>query len=277
MLKRGRKRPGRNKKRRTPLKERLLQRARKIARVLSTLIVVSSILGGVWVVYGELISTPYLEIKKIKVEGLRLVAKEELVGRMLAEEDKNILAFDVKRAQRIAEENPFVESASIRRILPDTLEVVVEERMPVAILMLDDGLYLVDEDGETFKRYSVEDELSLPIITGLEGLDEDALKEGLDGALKLLSMVEKTGWLTADSLSEIHVDRVKGFSMVTLGEGWRIGLGRDGFDRKFTLLTRFLEARGGDMAGIEYMNLNDHRGVVVRFATPEAIEEGGMG
>ena len=276
MLKRGRRRQRRNRKRGTPFKDRLIVAGRKALRVLSPVVVLVLILGGVWTVYGELLRTPYLEIKKIKVDGLRLVSKEALVEKILAEGEKNILAFDLKKATVLVEEEPFVKSASIRRILPDTLEVVVEERVPVAIVRLD-GLYLVDESGEPFKRYSVKDGISLPIITGLEELDESGLRDAISGVLGFLHMVALSGELTPDSLSEVHVDRVKGYTLVTRDEGVRILVGREDFEKKFVRLARFLEARGGDMTGIKYINLNDYRGVVVGFDTPEASKEGGMG
>ncbi len=275
MLKRAR-RHRRNRKTGPAVRERLLKTVKRAGRITAGLTVMCLVLGGMWTVYGELLETPYLEIKKVKIEGLRFVSKEGLVERILKGEEKNILVFDTERARRLIEEEPFIRSASVRRILPDTLEVRVEERVPVAMVLLD-GLYLVDERGEIFKKYSVKDALSLPVITGLEGLDEEGLKAGIEGAMRLLKMVEGLKWPTPDRLSEIHVDRVEGFSLVTLDEGIRIELGRDHFEEKLTRLARFMHARGGDIRGISYINLNDYRGVVVGFTTPEVNEEGGMG
>jgi len=68
--------------------------------------------------------------------------------------------------------SPWVRDASLRRALPDTVEVRVVERVPMAMARAGDVLMLIDEEGavmdEFGPRYST---LDLPIIEGLLGDD----------------------------------------------------------------------------------------------------------
>lgn len=249
---------------------------KRTLKMLTLVSVVMAVALAMWRLYGELLESPYLEIKKIKVEGLKVLKQRQVVKMLMAQGEKNILAFDVSAAESMLRDEPFVEDVSIQRVLPDTLVVKIKEPVPSAIVRLD-GLYLVDSRARLFKRYSVKDGLSLPLITGLEGLDEAGVKEGLKRAIEFMALLEQSGLFSQREISELHIDAVKGFTVVTRDDGVKVCFGREGFDRKLLRLASFVEARGGDMRGIDYINLNDYRGVVVRFATPNVTKEGGMG
>ena len=58
-----------------------------------------------------------------------------------------MLSFDSRAAQDRIERLPWVERASIERVLPDRLEVRVSERSPVAVWRLGDRNFLIDKSG----------------------------------------------------------------------------------------------------------------------------------
>ncbi len=87
--------------------------------------------------------------------------------------------------------------------------------------------------------------------------------ETFDGTFKLADV------------SEIHVDDTYGFYIYTTYEGSRIEVGSDGFEEKLRSLDKVIDARGGTLAGVTNIDLNNKRGVIVRLAAGNA-QEGGV-
>src|SRR5262249_57160998 len=84
---------------------------------------------------------------------------------------------------------PWVLAARLWRRLPGTVVAEVVEHRPAAQVQLG-GLYLLDGDGDLFKRAGPEDAVDLPLVTGLPRdawlRDRGAAQLRLYGALRLL-------------------------------------------------------------------------------------------
>ncbi len=92
-------------------------------------------------------ASTYFVVKAVNITGLRMLEPEQvrqLAGPVLT---GNILTRDLERAAALVEQNPWVESVSVRVKLPDTVEVAVKERVPVAAVELNGKSWLVDEKG----------------------------------------------------------------------------------------------------------------------------------
>ncbi|KLT72964.1 cell division protein FtsQ [Neisseria arctica] len=123
---------------------------RRITRWLLTLVVLMLLgAGGVW-----LYNSPYLPIKQVKIEGelkytggkeLQTIAQQYIRG--------NILKADLNGAREAFEKLPWIASAQVRRKIPDTVEISLVERVPVARWK---DSALVDSEGNIFKAPSDE-------------------------------------------------------------------------------------------------------------------------
>ncbi len=230
-----------------------------------TLLFISVIFGGL-LLYAEVVSSPRLMLRHINVVGLDRVDKENLLEQANLREGRNILAVSTSEAEAIIESNPYVKTAKVVKVLPGTVNVSIVERRPVVLVNID-GLFIMDAKGVLFKRYSPADRLDIPIVTGLEQ-HKDKWKFTMGPALlRLVRVLEDAERFNLSNISEIHADPVHGFSVVTLREGIRLDLGSTGFVEKFGMLEKIISARGGKLTGIEFVDLNNDRGVVVRFAT----------
>lgn len=90
--------------------------------------------------------------------------------------DLNILLASLKN-------DPWIKSINIKRNLPDTLTIFVEEFLPFAILKDDEKLYLIDENGKTIEIDEKEKRgyYNLLIVAGKES------KENIYSLFNLLS------------------------------------------------------------------------------------------
>jgi cell division protein FtsQ len=126
-------------------------------------------MGG-YLSYQRLMTSDTFRIQAIRVEGARNAPAEEL--QRLAQDllGRHIFNADVAAARAAVMEHPWVRSASLHRRLPDTVVVEVQEHEPRALLLIG-HLYLVNPEGQVFKRAAVGETAGLPVITGLARLD----------------------------------------------------------------------------------------------------------
>ncbi|MEK7773444.1 MAG: FtsQ-type POTRA domain-containing protein, partial [Deltaproteobacteria bacterium] len=218
----------------------------------------------------------YLAIRNINVSGAYRVGKEEVVELSGLREGKNILSFKAGQVMDSIKSNPWVESVEVRRKFLNTVDIEVKERAPVALVRLDD-MYLIDASGKAFKKFSHEDDVDLPVVTGFSAgapgngnsPEESALRE-------LIRVLSRRSGFNIAKASEICLDPAFGFSVYTLEEGVRLDIGRGNFEEKFSSFDRIVELRGGDLSNVAAVDLNDSREAVLSLTT-NAAKEGGEG
>ncbi len=83
-------------------------------------------------------------------------------------------ALDVQAIKTALEADPWVEKVTISRIWPDTLSVAITEE--IAIARWGDGA-LLNQFGETFEPYTMEDDLALPLLNGPQGQQRRVMEQ----------------------------------------------------------------------------------------------------
>lgn len=172
---------------------------------------------------------PYFVVDQIAVEGVGpALTPEDVTAWIGLTDTTTIWEATPARVRARLEEHPFIKTATVRRIFPGRLQIVVRERRPEAITVLG-GLFFVDRDGETFGPLRDADPRNLPIITGLDGdLPAGTRRWMLRRALRLLRRCGRDAATPAcgGPLSEVHVDVAEGVTVfptsprVPLVLGW---------------------------------------------------------
>ncbi len=110
-------------------------------------------------------------------------------------EGQHLLQTDLEGWRRRVLGSPWVEQATLRRVLPSTVEVTIRERLPIAIGRIRGDLYLVDEQGLVIDEYGPNyAQFDLPIVDGLAdaGAGEPAIDPARAGlAADLLRALEQ--------------------------------------------------------------------------------------
>ncbi len=66
---------------------------------------------------------------------------------MASDIDRNIFFVPLEQRKKQLEQIPWVQSASVMRLLPNRLKIVVKERTPVAFVEVNSHIELIDANG----------------------------------------------------------------------------------------------------------------------------------
>lgn len=154
----------------------------KIVAVLMILVLAGLGAAGAMVVRNAVLHDERFMIPSasaIETEGNLHVARGELVSLFGEDIERNI--FRVPLAQRKAEleELPWVERATVMRLLPNHIRVAITERTPVAFIRQGNRIGLVDANGVLLDmptEAQAKTHYSFPVVTGLEENDPLSLR-----------------------------------------------------------------------------------------------------
>ena len=210
-----------------------------IFRILASVVALVAIGYGAWACLQWARQSERFAITGITIDGNSHASDGELSRLGGLTPGLNLVAFDAPAAERAIGTHAWVKAVRVTRRFPRGLEVQVTEHKPAAMVSLGD-LYLLDEDGEPFKRVGPSDALDLPIVTVIERDDYVARHD--DTVLRLtraLALAQTYASSTAGRsapLSEVHLDQ-EGVTLVT-ANGQHVQLGDGAWPEKLERLER---------------------------------------
>lgn len=239
---------------------------RALRGMLAAALVVGSAFGA-HALYTFVRETPRLRLAHVEILGAHQASPEEidlLAGEILG---THILDLDTREIAAAVVRHPWVAWAEVRRQLPDSLTIEVLERTPAALLMAGD-LYYLDGAGHPFKKVGPGEPMDLPILTGF---DEAASPLRTDGALGsravsaamgLIASVTAAGY-EPGSVSEVHLDPDRGYSLFFNDGGAEVILGWEAFDIKLARLGKLQAKVGLELTRVARVDMDLDRAAVV--------------
>lgn len=183
---------------------------------------------------------------------------------------RNLFQLDLREIRRSLVDHHWVSDVRVRRIPPHTIEILVSERTPEAVVTLPQGpdgsvsrYYLVDRRGRLFTEVSGEDAAELTKLTGFteEGLQSEEaqgqrMRELLKEAVNLIELAQSAGGVSRDRIGEIFLDENRGFSIVLDRGRTRILLGWSPHEEAFRHLTMIRAGLGENASRLEKIDLS---------------------
>jgi cell division protein FtsQ len=114
-----------------------------------------------------------LGIDQVAVSGQRFTSDSDIFNAVDLPHARSLLTFDSAAARARIEELPWIETASISRVFPGSLDIRVTERKPVALWQNDDREYLIDASGRMLSGVKPGSQVNLPRLAG-EGAPQQA-------------------------------------------------------------------------------------------------------
>ena len=103
---------------------------------------------------------------QVQVTGNQYVPRGRVLEIFSADRNRSVLRVPLNERRRQIETIPWVEQATVRRALPNRLEVEITERTPIAFLREGSGLALVDVHGVILDR-PLKGNFHFPVVTGM--------------------------------------------------------------------------------------------------------------
>ena len=122
--------------------------------------------GGI----GFLLSS-FFNIKKIEIVGNNKLTRDEAISLSQIEIEENTFKLSKNKIEKNIKQNAYVESVKIKRNLPSTILIEIEERVPTYMITFANAYAYINNQGY-FVEISKE-KLELPIITGYATKEED--------------------------------------------------------------------------------------------------------
>jgi cell division protein FtsQ len=185
------------------------------------------------------LASPRFALQDVSFSGLERASRAELVRLSGLATGQNLFALDVGALEKAMGQHPWVRSVAVTRHFPASVSVEVVEHVPAALAVLGE-LYVLDEDGEPFKRVTPGDGLDLPLVSGVTReaylADATEARERFRKGLVVARAYEALGPTPQDRLSEVRVD-VASVTLVSVS-GQEVRLGEGEAEAKLQRLAR---------------------------------------
>jgi cell division protein FtsQ len=218
---------------------------------------------GAWWMTG----TPALHVAHVTVSGNQRLSTGEVLSLVDGLHGRNLLGLDLTEWQDRLLASPWVEDATLRRVLPGTVEVTIRERRPIAIGRVDQALYLVDAHGVVVDEYGpAYSDLDLPMVDGLGGrgqargtIDEARVLLAGRALASLGAHPELMG-----KVSLIDVSRAHDAVVMLEGDTAMLHLGEEQFAERLQQYLDLGDALRERVAEIDYVDLRFRERLYVR-------------
>jgi cell division protein FtsQ len=189
--------------------------AGKVARVLLSLAVLL-VLGGLSASY--ILIEHFLErdprfriagVENIQATGLSQVSRSDILPVFGADIGRNIFFIHLSERRKQLEQIPWIEQATVMRLLPDHIRVVVKERTPIAFVRQGQDIQLVDANGVVLSmspEAMTTRHYSFPVVTGIDPRDPLPSRRARMAVYQhLIGDLDSTGQHLSDQISEIDL------------------------------------------------------------------------
>jgi len=133
-----------------------------------------------------------LLLRRIEFNGMSPERKKSMLKYLdLTLNEDNLFSIDIAEIRKKIEKISYIKSASVYRVLPDTIKIELTQRVPLAYLFKYRSKWVIDEDAVVMNRdYCMEIKYSLPVINGFKCQTIQAGQEmpGLAQAIELIKL-----------------------------------------------------------------------------------------
>lgn len=216
--------------------------------------------------YGGMAAT-WFEIRHVTVSGTSQVTRDEVVEHMRLRPGETLFSLDVDQVLERLKSHAWIRDATLTRIPFHSLAVSVVEREPVAIVKGASLEVLVDRDGHVLSVLSPAEDLTLPILRGIdpnrlihgEALSRSTVRAGIEVARLVAEVFD----------GRPEVDARNPSNLVASVNGLRFEFGSASFREKWALYRKIrpalhVSAGSGPGASAREIDLRYPKKVIVR-------------
>jgi len=211
-----------------------------------------------------------LEPDQIELNGNHNVAREAVLQQFVPDRNRSVLRVPLDARRSEIEQIPWVESASVQRILPNRIRVELTERTPIAFARNGNELALIDAHGVILDRPQGED-LHFPVVSGVsDELPRDQREKRMQVCQEFLKDVDLVRPGSSEHVSEVELSNPKDLRVVMTGlagprdaQAVTIHFGSGEFTGKYKMLVDNFSQWQANAGRVQSIDLQYLRQVVV--------------
>ena len=187
----------------------------KFGRVLlasGALVVIVAVTVGVIAVKNALERDSRFRIagtENIQASGMSQVSRADILPIFGEDIGKNIFFIHLSERRKQLEQIPWIQKATVMRILPDQIRVSVVERTPIAFVLEHQQFELVDADGVLLTMSPegmTQHQYRFPVVSGIDPRDPIASRKARMALYqRLIADVDSTGQKISGQISQIDL------------------------------------------------------------------------
>ncbi len=214
----------------------------------------------------------HLLVRQVIVEGEKILTKEEIVQLAKLSPSQMMREMNLYDVQRNIQSHTFVKQVIANRDAPSTLRLTIQERKPIAIVLLHGRteIYYVDDEGYILPHLMSQSIYDIPVISGLDSvqtLKVGARTNNFDvlAAVEVLKTAERINTELFHLISEIRVRNGHDMVMYSFDSGLPIIFGQGDAVKKLIKFDSFWKQFVNDVhaENVEYIDLRFEDQVVV--------------
>ncbi|MCF8029774.1 MAG: FtsQ-type POTRA domain-containing protein [Desulfohalobiaceae bacterium] len=183
--------------------------------------------------YRWVTTTPLLALERIEIQGNEALSDrriQEIAGLVRGE---NLFALNMSRIERRLTSSGWIDSVLVRRSLPDTMLLKVEEKKPVFWIKRGEAIYYADKRGRPIAPVRTGLFISLPFLR----LDKRAREQSREKLKVLLSGLQNRSLpFTRDRLAWVRFFSGEIVEMYHMDRSLRICLGGESLQKNLSFL-----------------------------------------
>ncbi|HTR81525.1 MAG TPA: FtsQ-type POTRA domain-containing protein [Bacteroidota bacterium] len=239
-------------------------------RVYAIFISLLVLVVAVWL--GAMQWTDHLTVRGIVVEGEHIVTPDEIVKLTGISLNTKMYDVDLSSIQKNIARNNFIKKVTVTRDAPATIKVYVQERTPIALLLIPgrSDLLSVDEDGYVLPHVASQSIFDLPVISGLDSVSalsvgQRAPQPDILAAIDIITTAQKVSTELSHMISEVRIHSGHDIVLYSADTGVPIIFGRGDAARKLVTLDTFWKKFVADQGAqnIRYIDVRFDGQVVV--------------
>jgi len=231
---------------------------------LGAILLVAVIVGGgfVMLICQGVSRSVFFQVDKVDITGCQRLNTRDVLSWSGLDIKTNLWTLRTKRVKKQLEKNNWIETATVKRKWPNTLQLKIRERVPIAIINQGPGLVYVDKKGVIISPVLHTDSLDFPVITGWEKNKKNQEQQGTEWLQGALGFINYAGGgnpvLPRQNISEIHIGPDGQLTLYLADNPFPIYLGQGGMKKKYSRLTKVLSwlYRKKEFASTASINLN---------------------
>ena len=197
-------------------------------------------------------------IKRVVFTGNKHLNVDELRALAGIHGKESLIALSGEKVSQMLLKSPWIRSASVSKVFPDTLSIVISEVVPFALLDVNGRLFLIDDKGNLLEELKDNPVPFLPIITG-DPLKE---KEGFSEALTLARTMNTMGF--SSERDQIEIVLAKPEELTSIIDGTVVKIGSGEYREKLERLLELEEEIQKRKIPVDYIDLRFANRVVVK-------------